>query len=221
MLEIQTPHGPILLDDEDQHIIEGAKVRIRLSSKNHRPTRYKAVTVWRSKWKAPQVLARLIMDPPEGLVIDHINGNTLDNRRENLRVCTIQQNNAARRPITSREGRVTNEWGYKGIVRYKASKKNPDAPDNYYWRAAVGSDMTKKVHAGSSKSPHRSALLYNRTAIDLYGEFSYLNDVPCHSDTPQPRQDRCVTCNAVCDCCCVCHLPKAGQRGKGRRASKP
>jgi hypothetical protein len=44
-------------------------------------------------------LQRYLLSPPEGMVVDHINGNTLDNRRENLRVCSIADNsrNAAKK----------------------------------------------------------------------------------------------------------------------------
>lgn len=39
------------------------------------------------------LLHRYITDAPKGMLVDHINGNTLDNRRENLRICTKSENN--------------------------------------------------------------------------------------------------------------------------------
>lgn len=59
---------------------------------------------------------RFIMNSPKGLVIDHINGNRLDNRRENLRACTVREN-----VINSRLSK-NNTSGFTGIS-YRKDRK--------------------------------------------------------------------------------------------------
>lgn len=71
-----------------------------------------------------QRLHRVIMDPPEGMVVDHINGNTLDNKRNNLRICTIATNNrnrggSNRRIVLSKN----NKSGVMGVNFHKARNK--------------------------------------------------------------------------------------------------
>src|SRR5690348_9287785 len=63
-------------------------------------------------------LHRWIMNDPEGLVVDHINNDTLDNRKMNLRVVTIQQNSQNRAGVSS-----NNTSGYRGVRYDKRSKK--------------------------------------------------------------------------------------------------
>ena len=59
---------------------------------------------------------RLIMDCPEGLVVDHLNGDRLDNRKSNLRICTQKEN------ANNRKGDKGYSWdkrhGYY-VVRYR------------------------------------------------------------------------------------------------------
>jgi hypothetical protein len=58
-------------------------------------------------------LHRFIMGFPEGKVVDHINGNTLDNRKNNLRVCLSRSN------VRKGKIRTNNTSGYTGVKAYK------------------------------------------------------------------------------------------------------
>lgn len=67
---------------------------------------------------------RLIMDAPDGLDVDHINHNTLDNRKCNLRICTRSQNN------TNKIKRHNNTSGVIGVSLYRNSKWRADISIN-------------------------------------------------------------------------------------------
>ena len=63
------------------------------------------------------LMHREILNAPEGIGVDHVNGNGLDNRRENLRLVTVQQNRQNRS-----RGR-NNQTGYKGVTFDRKSGK--------------------------------------------------------------------------------------------------
>lgn len=97
----------------------------------------------------------------DGEFIDHINGNPLDNRRENLRKCTHRQNMMNRKPLSSSTSR------YKG-VSYDQSRKK--------WRSGITSNG-KSLNLGRYSTENEAAAAYNFAAIKHFGEFARLNCV--------------------------------------------
>lgn len=88
---------------------------------------------------------------------DHINGNGLDNRRENLREATNRQNQANRRPSSGKS--------YKGVVAFPKNRSNP-------WAASFAGR-----HLGYFASEDAAAWAYNQEAILQNQEFALLNVV--------------------------------------------
>ena len=109
----------------------------------------------------------------DSICVDHINGNRLDNRKSNLRICSRTENNHNMR-ISKR-----NKSGAKGVfhltIEYE-TKKGISRKD--YWRASIMVDR-KNIFLGTfSYNPNgleRAKKAYNDAAKKYYGEFAYLN----------------------------------------------
>lgn len=80
-----------LVDDEDYEFLS----RFKWKERKHKRCNTTYATA-RIKGKDVR-MHRLLLCPPDGMVVDHINHNGLDNRRANLRVCTQQQNSVNQR----------------------------------------------------------------------------------------------------------------------------
>lgn len=93
--------------------------------------------------------------------VDHINGDTLDNRKSNLRVCPQGLNNLNKPP------RADNKCGYKGVRKQLGKKKNP-------WDSRIQLNG-KRITLGHFDNPHDAARMYNIWAADIFGEYAYLN----------------------------------------------
>jgi hypothetical protein len=105
---------------------------------------------------------RIILElmPGDGRYVDHINHDTLDNRRCNLRICTHSQNHMNRQ----------NGWGssrFKGVSWFKQKMK---------WRAYIQLNG-KMRHLGLFESETDAAKTYNKAAIRYYREFACLNNL--------------------------------------------
>jgi ribosomal protein S28E/S33 len=106
------------------------------------------------------IMARFILGVTDkGIEVDHINGDTLNNRRENLRLATPRQNRFNRRK------QVISSNPYKGISFDKKKKK---------WAAKIKRDG--KLHwLGRFRTPEEAARAYDKAAVELFGEFARLN----------------------------------------------
>lgn len=114
------------------------------------------------------LLHRLIMDPPIGKCVDHKNGNTLDNRRENLRVCTVAENFLNRRKTP---GCKTSP--FKGVRWFRGKQKSLKKR----WVGVI-SYKGKTYYLGYFATQEEAAAAYNVKAVELHGEFACLNEIP-------------------------------------------
>lgn len=112
-----------------------------------------------SKTRKLIYMHRVIMKTPEKLKTDHIDGNGLNNRRKNLRICTDAEN------ARNRQKPNNNTSGLKCVSFYKKSKK---------WQAYIGVNK-KQIHLGYFKTKE-DALIARISACEKYhGEFKRIN----------------------------------------------
>lgn len=110
---------------------------------------------------------RVITGCPPGLEVNHINGDGLDNRRQNLQVCTSQQNAWAR--CRKKNGTSSK---YRGVLWSKQSKR---------WRARLMHN-DKRLHLGYFNIEEDAARAYDTAAIKYFGEHAAPN-FPTQTDT--------------------------------------
>jgi hypothetical protein len=119
-----------------------------------------AATVLRSN-KRRTYLHRFLMQPPDGMEVDHINGDPLDNRRANLRVVTHGEN------LRNQKLRTDSKSGFKGVSFDK---------DRGTWYAYVNSKKARKF-LGRFATALEAAHAYNVAARQLHGEHARLNNI--------------------------------------------
>lgn len=117
------------------------------------------------KKRAYLLMHRVVLNAPKGPLVDHINGDPLDNRRGNLRLCTPEENmHNMRKPRGCKLSR------FKGVafVQY-LNRKNP-------WMAFIAASG-KRTYLGYFPTEEDAARAYNTAALKLHGSFAHLNVV--------------------------------------------
>lgn len=106
------------------------------------------------------LLHRFLMNAPRGFDVDHINGDGLDNRRSNLRVCTHAEN------LRNRKVQKNARLGLKGIYQDGRSGK---------WRARLCFKGRHMYLGKALDTPEEAARVYDAAARIHYGKFAVLN----------------------------------------------
>ncbi len=107
---------------------------------------------------------RIVGNIPDGLITDHINGNRLDNRKINLRVCSFAQN--ARNYPKQKTARTSK---FKGVVL----DRNPNRKKNY--KVMIRINKHSRILVGYFYTEKEAAKAYNQAALKHHGTFARLN----------------------------------------------
>jgi len=134
-----------LVDELDEPLVSSGRIRIR---KNRR-TYYVSI--------GSEFLHRLIIGAKPGEVVDHINGNGLDNRRSNLRICSVGQNR--QRGVEFKRGAS----GYRGVHKRRDR-----------WKAQIWHE-NKNIYLGTFISKQDAARAYDAKAKELFGDLALTN----------------------------------------------
>ncbi len=164
MKEIQLTRGKVaFIDDDDYERVSAHK--------------WHAATGVRMRWYAASRsgrmrLHRFLLNAPNGMQVDHLNGNSLDCRRANLRLASHSQN------LWNRSKASHNTSGFKGVIREARGGKK--------WCAQI---VANKIHyhLGTFNTPEEAAWAYDDAALRLHGEFARLNFEP--EERPHPDGD--------------------------------
>lgn len=166
-VEVKISRGYVaIIDAEDAELVSKHRWYAVIAP-DQRRTRVYASTQINGRTVA---MHRLIMNAPRGVDVDHGNGDGLDNRKTNLRLCDDSKNQAnclIARSIS----------GYKGVYwepqRDRQGKLRTN-PGTKPWKARLQVSGKRKF-LGSFASAEQAAAVYDAAAIEAYGEFAATN----------------------------------------------
>lgn len=160
-VEMLTTNGvKFLISRQDYETVSAYKWHARRCSTNSGALRYAVYRrTSRKDGRKDFILARMLLSAPRGLQVDHKDGDTLNNTRENLRLATPSQN------AHNRGVQYNNTSGFKGVTYYPREKKFIALITVNYRRIALGYYPTAE----------EAARAYDAAALEHLGEFARVN----------------------------------------------
>lgn len=161
LLDISTrkfPNTFAMVDDEDFEELARRKWCPNFCKHTNKTYVVRTLSAGESSIKKVVKLHRFLLGFPIGVQVDHIDGNTLNNQRKNLRTCTPSQNMSNRARSDNRSSSL-----YKGVGKRRGMF------------CCLISIEGRQVWVGQSESEETVAAMYNKAAIRYYGEFAVLN----------------------------------------------
>lgn len=155
MREIKSKSGEISIVDDDD--FERVSQHRWYYSCGRKGNRYFAASAGKI------LLHRFIMNAQVGTQVDHLNGNKLDNRKKNLRICSNAQNNRNKK----KKHRENNYSEFKGVTWNKKAKK---------FQVGIRANGTQ-LHLGLTNFEIVAARVYDHWAKKFHGEYARLNNV--------------------------------------------
>ena len=160
IVEIPLTRGKVAIVDEQDAPLA---LQFKWHACNRKTTWYAGSSHGRFFGGKGLYLHRVLMEPAEGQHVDHINGNGLDCRRENMRLCTVTENRRNKR-------KTHGASRFKGVQRNKTRVSRP-------WCAKITVNYAC-LWLGSYATEEEAAVAYNEAAMKHFGEFARLNEVP-------------------------------------------
>jgi hypothetical protein len=153
-METEIDGHQVFIDEEDAWMLNTRQWKVRVL--HHGPQYVCHFKNIKGKTQAA-LLHRVIMGAGCREQVDHINGNGLDNRRCNLRLCTHSENQWNRTKYKN------NTSGYKGVFYHEKTNK---------WEAGIRKDG-KRIYLGVFTDPASAHEAYKSKALELYGEYAH------------------------------------------------